>query len=356
MEESKTVKTPETTSENSSRDIKDVLAHKHTQSMIISFMVVLAVVGLVTLTGFVFFHPHEEVIVGQAEVEEVRISGKVPGRITEYLVEEGQMVHRGDTLVRIYSPEVLAKLEQAEAAKSAAQSLQRQAGEGTNRNIQNSVYEIWQSAQVGLDVTRKSYERVKSLYEQGVISAQKFDEVEAKLHSMEAAERAAKSQYELSKRGLLSQDKATMQALVSRTDGLLSEVSAYLDENTLTSPIDGMVTDIFPHRGELVGSGAPVMNIADTATMHILFAIREDKLQNIARNTQLEAYIPALGNKRILLRVVKLKDMGTYAAWKATKPTGQIDVRTFRIKTIPIEPVTGLMAGMSVVLDDKKIK
>ena len=356
MEENKVNNTPETSSYRSSHEVKEVLVDKRTQNMVITFVVVLAVVALVALAGFVFFNPHEEVIIGQAEIEEVRISGKVPGRISEYLVEEGQTVHRGDTLVRIYSPEVLAMLERAEAAKSGAESLQRQTDEGTNKNIQNATYEMWQSAKVGLDVARKSYTRIKNLYEEGVISAQKFDEAEAALHSMEAAERAARSQYELSKKGLLSQDEAAAQAIVSHTDGLLSGVNAFLDENALTSPIDGVVTDIFPHPGELVGSGAPVMNIADTTTMHVLFAIREDKLQNITRDTQLEAYIPALGNKRIVLRVVKLKDMGAYAAWKATKPTGQIDVRTFRVKAVPLRPVDGLVAGMSVVLDDPKVK
>ncbi|WP_081965536.1 HlyD family secretion protein [Porphyromonas macacae] len=329
---------------------------KRQKTMVFTFLVVLVVVILIAIAGFIFFNPHQEVIIGQAEVEEVRISGKVPGRISEYLVEEGQRVSKGDTLVRIYSPEVLAKLEQAEAAKSAAESLNKQAREGTSKNLQNTAFEMWQSAKVGLDVARKSYERVKNLYQQGVISAQKHDEVEAKFHSMEAAERAAKSQYELSKVGLFSQEKATTQALVDRTKGILSEVGAYMEESALVSPLDGVVTDIFPHRGELVGSGAPVMNIADTTTIHVLFSIREDKLSNVHRDTELKAYVPALGGKNISLRVTKMKDMGAYAAWKAKKPTGQIDVRTFQVTAKPVEPVPGFIAGMSVVLDDPKVK
>lgn len=329
---------------------------KSEKKMVITFMVALIAVILVALAGFVFFAPHHDVIVGQAEVNEVRISGKVPGRIAEYLVEEGQKVKAGDTLVRIYSPEVLAKLEQAEAAKSAAEALYKQAKDGTSQNLQNTAYEMWQSAKVGRDVAAKSYERVKNLYQQGVVSAQKYDEVEAKYNSMVAAEKAAKSQYELSKQGLFSQGKETTMALVERTKGILSEVDAYMAESALTSPIDGVVSDIFPHRGELVGSGAPVMNIADTTTVHVLFHIREDKLAQIHRDTELKAYVPALDNKQITLKVTKMKDMGNYAAWKATKPTGQIDVRTFEVTAKPTAPVPGLIAGMSVVLDDPKVK
>ena len=284
-------------------------------------LVVLAMV-LLALSGFIFFGKGEDIITGQAEVDEVRISGKVPGRISEFLVEEGQRVHRGDTLVRIYSPEVLAKLEQAEAAKAAAEA-------------QN----------------QKSFARVERLHKEGVLPAQKYDEASAQLRAMQATERAARSQYDLAVNGAQREDKLAAAALVARASGAVSEVDAYLKEGALLSPIDGEVSEIYPHRGELVGTGAPIMTISDTSVVRVLFSVREDKLASIKKGSKLRGTIPALGGKAIEVVVTKMKDMGSYATWKATKPRGEHDLRTFEVTTRPTSPVEGLLAGMTIVLD-----
>lgn len=326
------------------------------KKLLANLLIAVGVVIIIALTGFIFFSPHEEEISGQAEVEEIRISGKVPGRIAEYLVEEGQIVHKGDTLVRIYSPEVLAKLEQAEAIKSAAEALNREAGSEANHDIVNSSFQLWQSAKVGLEVAQKSFHRVERLYQEGVVPAQKYDEVKAKLSSMEAAEKAAKSQYDLAQKGLLSRGQSTTINLVNKAKGVLSEVDAYMTEGALVSPIDGVVSEIIPHEGELVGSGAPIMNIEDRSTFHVQFSVREDKLSQLTKGTQLRAYIPALENKKIYLVVTKIKDLGAYAVWKSTKPSGQIDLRSFQITAKPMVDVPELIPGMTVVIEKGQIK
>lgn len=319
-------------------------------NMLLTFIAVLVVIVLVALAGFIFFRPKEDIIIGQAEVDEVRISGKVPGRITEYLVEEGQSVRQGDTLVRIYSPEVYAKLEQAEAARSAAMAQSQKAQAGARKEMKEGAFEMWQKAKAGVEIAQKSFDRIAKLYKEGVVPAQKYDEVEAQLNAMKATERAARSQYDMAMNGTQWEDKAAAKALVDKAAGAISEVDAYLKEGALISPIDGVVSDIFPHKGELVGSGAPIMNISDTTTLHVIFTIREDKLNKVRHNTVLKAYIPALNDREVDVRVTKMKDMGEYAAWKATKPTGQIDVRTFEVTAKPVNSVEGLVSGMSVVL------
>ena len=316
----------------------------------LAFIALIAVVLVVALAGFFLLTPPEETIMGQAEATTVRISGKVPGRIAEYRFGEGDQVKKGDTLVFLDTPEVLAKMRQAEAARAAAEAQHTKALNGARAQEITAAYELWQKAKAGLEIARKSYDRVRNLYEKGVMSAQKKDEAEANYNAMVATEKAARSQYEMAKEGARKEDKATAEALVQRADGAIAEVESYIEESVLLSPIDGEVTERFPERGELVGTGAPIMNIADLHDMWVTFSVREDLLKDLKVGNQIEAFIPALENQSVTLQVYYLKDMGTYAAWKATKTTGQFDAKTFEVRARPTEPVDGLRPGMSVIL------
>ena len=326
-------------------------ATNSTKSIILGIGIIAILMVLIASAGFIFFGEKEDIITGQVEVDEIRIAGKVPGRIAEFLVEEGQSVKEGDTLVRIYSPEVLAKLEQAEAAKAAAEAQNQKAIAGARKEQKEGAYELWQKAKAGLEVAEKSFSRVEKLFKEGVVPAQKYDEVLAQLKAMQATERAARSQYDMAINGAQREDKMAAQALVARASGAISEVDAYMKESALLAPSAGTVSEIFPHKGELVGTGAPIMNIADYTATRVLCAVREDKLAKIKHGSKLKATVPALGDKAIELSVVKMKDMGSYATWKATKPRDEHDLRTFELTLKPTTSIKGLLPGMTVVLD-----
>ncbi|MGP1499361.1 MAG: HlyD family secretion protein [Porphyromonas sp.] len=326
-------------------------ATNSTKSIILGIGIIAILMVLIASAGFIFFGEKEDIITGQVEVDEIRIAGKVPGRIAEFLVEEGQSVKEGDTLVRIYSPEVLAKLEQAEAAKAAAEAQNQKAIAGARKEQKEGAYELWQKAKAGLEVAEKSFARVERLFKEGVVPAQKYDEVLAQLKAMQATERAARSQYDMAINGAQREDKMAAQALVARASGAISEVDAYMKESALLAPSAGTVSEIFPHKGELVGTGAPIMNIADYTATRVLCAVREDKLAKIKHGSKLKATVPALGDKAIELSVVKMKDMGSYATWKATKPRDEHDLRTFELTLKPTASIEGLLPGMTVVLD-----
>ena len=326
-------------------------ATNSTKSIILGIGIIAILMVLIASAGFIFFGEKEDIITGQVEVDEIRIAGKVPGRIAEFLVEEGQSVKEGDTLVHIYSPEVLAKLEQAEAAKAAAEAQNQKAIAGARKEQKEGAYELWQKAKAGLEVAEKSFARVEKLFKEGVVPAQKYDEVLAQLKAMQATERAARSQYDMAINGAQREDKMAAQALVARASGAISEVDAYMKESALLAPSAGTVSEIFPHKGELVGTGAPIMNIADYTATRVLCAVREDKLAKIKHGSKLKATVPALGDKAIELSVVKMKDMGSYATWKATKPRDEHDLRTFELTLKPTTSIEGLLPGMTVVLD-----
>lgn len=315
-----------------------------------ALLLIVAVVVLSAVCGFYAFRPEKEIIQGEVEVTEYRVSSKVPGRVAKILVEEGQKVHAGDILAVLEAPDVAAKLTQAEGAEAAAAAQSRKAQKGAREEQIQGAYELWQKAIAGRQVMEKSYARVKRLHDEGVATAQKLDEVVAQRDAAIATERAAKSQYDLAKNGAQLEDKQAAAAVVQRAEGAIREVRSYLKETVLRASLDGEVTDIFPSLGELVGTGAPVMNVALMDKMWVAFNVREDHLSQIKMNAVVDAVVPALGDKAVRLRITNMKDMGTYAAWKATKTTGQYDMKTFQVKATPIEKIEGLRPGMSVLL------
>lgn len=319
-------------------------------NMMLAFITVLVVIGLVALTGFFLLTPPDDIIMGQAEATQVRISGKVPGRIEAYRFGEGDKVKAGDTLVFLDTPEVLAKLQQAEAVRKAAEAQSAKAIRGARVQEIAAAYEMWQKAKAGLEIAEKSYTRVQNLFDKGVMSAQKRDEAEANYKAMQATEKAARSQFDMAKSGARSEDKAAAAALVQQAGGAVAEVESYLNESVLLSPIDGEISERFPQVGELVGTGAPIMNITDLNDVWITFSVREDLLNDMKIGTELEAFIPALDNKPVKLKVYYLKDMGSYAAWKATKTNGQYDSKTFEVRARPLEKIADLRPGMSVIM------
>ena len=319
-------------------------------NMLLAFLTLLGVIAVVSVVGFFALRKGPEIVQGQAEVTEYRVSSKVPGRILEFRVKEGQGVHAGDTLALLEAPDVQAKLEQARAAQAAAQAQNAKALKGARQEQIQAAYEMWQKSKAGLEIAEKSYKRVKNLYDEGVMSAQKLDEVTAQRDAARATEKAAKAQYDMAVNGAEREDKEAAAALVERAKGAVAEVESYIKETYLIAQADGEVAEIFPKPGELVGTGAPIMNIAIVEDMWVTFNVREDLLQGLTVGTEFEAYVPAL-DRNIRLKVYHMKDLGTYAAWKATKNTGQFDLKTFEVKASPQEQVEGLRAGMSVILE-----
>ena len=316
-------------------------------NMLLALFTLLGVVAGVCIIGFLVLGHEPEIIQGEADVDEYRVSSKVPGRILHFMVQEGDKVKMGDTLVILEAPDVKAKLDQAQAAENVAQAISNKAEKGTRVEMIQSAYDMWQKALAGLQIAEKSYVRVNNLCEEGVMSMQKRDEAKANYDAMAATAKAAKSQYDMAVNGAQREDKEAAAAQVMRAKGAVEEVNSYLKETILTAQADGEVTEIFPKLGELVGTGAPIMNIAIMDNMWVTFNVREDLLKGISVGSKIRGNVPALG-KNINLRVIRMKDLGTYAAWKATKTTGQYDLKTFEVKAVPEHKVSGLRAGMTV--------
>lgn len=323
---------------------------KKNYNLLIGICALVAIVLAVGLIGYLVSKPKEALLQGEAEATEYRVSGKVPGRIEAYLADEGQMVRKGDTLVVIDSPEIRSKIAEANAAKAAAMAQRDKAYNGARQEQIAGAYELWQKAIVGESVMLKSYERMKTLHEQKVVSDQKFDEVEAQYEAACATTRAAKSQYDMAVNGARQEDKDAAIALVERANAAVTLVNSYLEEITLTSPADGIIAARYPKVGELVGQGSPIMTVQDLGDMWFTFNIREDRLHSMKNGDKVQLRIPALDNRELTATVYYIVARESYATWRATKEQGEFDSRTFEVRVRPDQAVEGLRPGMSALM------
>ena len=308
-----------------------------------------AVVMIVAVIGLLAIDRDPDMIQGQVEVSEYRVSSKVPGRILELRVKEGDYVKAGDTLAILDAPEVRAKMEQAQSAENAAAALELKAQNGARKEQIQGAFSVLQQAKAGFEIAEKSYNRVQRLFDEGVMSAQKRDEAFANYKAMEAQMKAAQSQYDMAVNGARMEDKMAASAQVGRAKGAVQEVNSYIHETVQIAQKEGEVTDIYPKVGELVGTGSPIMSIAMMDDMWGSFNIREDQLDGMQVGTEFSVFVPAF-NKDVKMKVYHLKDQGSFAVWKATKANGQYDLKMFEVKARPVEKMEGLRPGMSLVI------
>lgn len=320
--------------------------HKNILLTVAAFTVVVVIIAVI---GTLVFKSEPEIIQGYVEVSEYRVSSKVPGRVLELRVKEGDYVNVGDTLAIIDAPDVKAKLAQAESAESAASAMDQMANNGARREQINGAYALLQQAKAGLEIAQKSYNRVQRLYDEGVMSAQKRDEAFANYKAIEAQVKAAQSQYDMTVNGARREEKMAAAAQVNRAKGAVQEVNSYISETMQTAQKAGEVSDVYPKEGELIGTGSPIMSVSLLDDMWGTFNVREDQLDGMRIGSVITAYAPAF-KKDIKMKVYYIKDQGSYATWKATKANGQYDLKTFEVKARPVTKVEGLRPGMSLVL------
>ena len=317
----------------------------------IAFIVVLIVTVGVSVIGMSLMSRKRMVLLGQVEATEIRISGKLPGRVDSFLVQEGDWVKAGDTLVVINSPTIEAKYRQVNALEQVAQEQNKKIDAGTRRQIIATALQLWNKTQSDLTLAQTTYQRILTLYKDSVVTSQRKDEVEAMYKAAQAAERAAYQQYQMAVDGAQSEDRAAARSLVDAARSTVDEVSALLVDSRLTAPEDGQIATIFPKRGELVAPGTPIMSLVVMSDAHVVLNIREDLMPQFKMGGTFKADIPALDKKDIEFRIYYISPLGSFATWKSTKQTGSYDMQTFEIHARPVQAVEGLRPGMSAIVN-----
>ena len=310
-----------------------------------------AVVVIVALIGFFALDHTPEVIQGEVEVSEYRVSSKLPGRVLEIRVKEGDYVHVGDTLVILEAPEVDAQEAAAQATQGAAAAMSDMADNGARKETIQGAYQLYQQAVAAQELAQKTYSRLQRLYDEGVMSQQKRDEAFAAYKATEAQVAAAKSQYEMAKNGAREEERRAARKQEQAAQGAVQVFRSLLRETVQVATMEGEVTSIYPKVGELIGTGSPIMSISMMNDMWGTFNIREDQLNGMKVGTVVKAYIPAF-DKEVEMKVYSMKDEGSYAVWKATKTNGQYDLKTFSVKARPTQKFEGLRPGMSLIIKE----
>ena len=326
---------------------------KNRKRLAIAFIAILSGVVLITVIGMLTTKKPPLTLQGEVEATEIRISGKLLGRVDSFLVREGDIVRKGEELVVINSPIVEAQYRKSEALHRAAQEENRKLDVGTRRQVVESAYQMWQSAKSQAELAEKTYRRVLTLYRDSVVARQRYDEAEAAMRSTASAERAAYEQYQMAVEGAQREDRIAGKSLVEVAASGVDEVQALLVDARLSAPADGQIAAIFPKQGELVAPGAPIMSLVVIEDCYIVFNVREDLMPHFRMGGHFTVRVPALGRDDVELEVYYISPLGSFATWKSTKEAGSYDMRTFEVKLRPLSPIEGLRPGMTTILSIK---
>lgn len=291
---------------------------------------------------------------GQMDMQTTAIASKVSGRISKVLVTEGDKVSAGAQLIEMDSPEITAKMNQALAAREAAQSQLNKAEAGARPQEIAQAKAGWLAHKAAADLAQSTYERVNRLYNEGLMARQKRDEAYTQYMANQEQAEAARLQYDLAKEGARSEDKDAAAAQVAQVDAKIEEAKVAQDEANLKSPIAGIVDNVIVNAGEVVGQGVPLMTLVDPNQQWVVLNVTENYLNQFAIGRHFTGQIPALSTPDHPYQqefvVYASSMMSDFATWRATNSTEGFDVRTFEVKARPVKPDSNIRAGMSVTV------
>jgi HlyD family secretion protein len=317
------------------------------------FLTIIVVV-LIAWLGWSFwdaYRPQAMVMQGQIEAREYTVSSKVPGRIAEVLVRKGDPVEVGQLVFRIDSPELEAKLSQAEGGVQAASAIVAAANTGARAQEIEAARDQWQTAKAAEELTTKTLERMENLLVDGVIPQQRRDEVYAAHEAAKYTTQAAYQIYSMASEGTRVETKAAARGREQIASGVVAEVEAMRKDTEIHSRWSGEVATVFLHSGELAPQGFPIVTIVDIDDAWAVFQVREDYLKNISKGAEINVRIPALGEDLYTFEISHISVMGDFATWRATNATAGYDLKTFEVEARPLSSIKGLRVGMTTLLE-----
>ncbi len=316
-------------------------------------IVLILLLGLIAFGLWKSYQPKEVELQGRVEAETIHVSTKVPSRIEEMYVHDGQKVVKGQELVRLFSPEVDAKKQQALAVLQSALALQSTADRGSQEENIATLYANWQSMKAQQNLAQITYQRGAKLFQEGVISRQRRDEMHAASISAAELTEAAYQQYARAKRGSTPEQKSSADAQVSIAKAAVAEANALEAETKLLSPINGTVSKTYGKPSELVAMAVPVVSIIQDDDLHVSLNVREDQYQSVYKAKTMRGYIPALG-QTAEFKIKYIDAEGDFATIKTTRQTGGYDIRSFKVHLAPVQTMPDLKVGMSVLFKVKE--
>src|SRR5574344_778106 len=322
------------------------------KKIILSILILLMFIGLIIV---VIKKNSEMLIQGEVDTKTVDLSSKIAGRVKHIDVQKGDIVKKGQVLITLDTPDIAAKYDQSDAAVSLAKAKQLEVDNGARIEQKEMALSALNQAKATLELSEKTYNRLRRLNAQGVVATQKLDEASAQYKNAQKAVSIANENWQMYKTGSRYEDKLLASADVQRARSAQREAKSYLDENIIKSPISGQVTEISVEEGELVGAGYTIITVVSLDDNWVVFNLREDLLSKIRTGSVFDVQIPAIGKKPIDVRVNYISAMGNFATWRATRVRGDFDLKTFEVHAKPVEKIDGLRAGMTAIVDWNKV-
>src|SRR5712672_547423 len=318
-----------------------------TPSIIVGTIAVL----VVALSLFYLLRPEPLLVQGEADATRLDIAARVDGRVKAIPVERGQNVPAGAMLVQIDNPETLAKHEQMRAAMAVAEAQLANVLVGTRVETIAARKAEMERAQAALVLAQKTFDRTHTLTEQGNAPQARLDQMTDSLHETERAVDQAKSAYDQAVNGYTKEERAIAKANVEKANADTQSVQSTIDQLAVYAPVASQVYQRNVEPGEYVSPGVPLVTLIDLADVWVHFDLREDLVKGLKVGDRFDVRIPALDNRPVAVEVKLIATKGEYASWRATRASGDFDLRTFSVRAYPVQPVRELRAGMSAYLD-----
>jgi HlyD family secretion protein len=315
---------------------------------IITGIIFLAIIGLAI---WYLARPEPLLVQGEAQSTRIDIAARVSGRLAKIAVARGENVAAGATLLVIDNPELVAELREAEAAKLVADAELSRINVGTRSEIIAQRKAEIDRATANLTLAQQTYNRTKQLAADKFAPMSKLDQDTDALTLAQKRLDQANSAYQEAVKGFTAEEHEIAEANVGKAAAKIETIRALVDQMTVTAPVASQVYQIPAEEGEVVTPGVPLLSLVDLSDAWLGFSLREDLTAGLKVGDRFSVRVPALGDREIVAEVRVIAAKGEYAGWRATRATGDFDLRTFAIRAYPVEKIEGLRPGMSVYVD-----
>jgi HlyD family secretion protein len=320
-------------------------------SRVPSIVVGVIVAAIAGLSIWFLVRPQPLLVQGEVDATRLDIAARIDGRVADIPVTRGENVAAGAVLVRIDNPENIAKREQAVAGKVVADAQLANINAGTRAEVIAARKAALERAQASVVLAQKTYDRISQLAEHGNAPQARLDQVTDTLHENQRAADQAKSAYEQAVNGYTAEERQIAVANVQKAASDIAAVQSIIDQMVITAPLAAQVYKRNVEPGEYISPGVPLVTLIDLNDLWIHFDLREDLVRTLKVGDRFAVRIPALADRRITVEVKLIATKGEYASWRATRATGDFDLRTFSIRAYPVEQVPELRPGMSAYMD-----
>jgi HlyD family secretion protein len=290
----------------------------------------------------------EHIITGLVETTTVNVSSKIPGRIIDLKVKEGDFITKGQLLANLESKEMDAKVEQTKGQLETAKYKYQMALNGARNEEKDALEKLYLQAKHQYELASKTYERMMNLYRDSLISAQEKDVYEFQYKAALEQMSAAKAKYDMALNGARYEEIAMAKGLYYQAENGYKEAEAYRSELNILAPISGLLQKKLVNIGEVISSGYPIFSIIDLSDIWVSIQIKENEMNGIKLGDEFYGKVKALSNKKYKFKVAYISSMGDFANWRPTNQKGEFDIRTFEIRLRPVSSIDGLMPGMTV--------